>query len=399
MSRSRSILCLAAAVLIAASGCQKKPSTPAKSTASSTLSGPISTIGGEPVVHLNRKQTGYTPQFLSITLFPGRGLNVFQITAYIPGRGNIHLLASPSLRIAAHALTGKGPDQFGDNSYTFGGAFLIPYPNRIFGKVNASQRTVTTSWHGHKIVLPANVRYGIPPHQGMDAMHGLILQSKIQNIKITPTPDGQTLTGILHAGDFGGHWLSSTDLHFTIALTGAAINLSVKATNVGKLPEPMSIGWHPYFAIPSAHRAQARLYVPATMRALINNYQVEKPTGKFQPVKGTPYDFNSPSGKPLDSTYLDDNFSHLIRSHGGIHVKITDPAASYGIQEIGLSPQIHSVQIYSPSNARFVAIEQQYNLVDPFGPEWHGINTGMVDLKPGKSTTWQVRLQLFTPGK
>lgn len=398
MSRSYRLLWLAAAVLLAATGCQKKPAPPANTNASTTASATPSTIGGEKIVHLTRKQTGNTPQFLGITLFPGRGLNVFQITAFVPGQGRIHVLASPSLNIAAHALTGKGTDRYGDNSYTFGGAFLIPYPNRVFGKVSASHNTVATSWHGQKIVLPANVRYGRNPSD-RDAMHGLILESRVKDIKILHTSEGETLVGVLHAGNFGGHWLSKTDLHFSIALSGPTINVAVTAINVGKVSEPMAIGWHPYFAIPSGQRTQARLYVPATMRALVNNYRVEKPTGKLQPVKGTKYDFNVPGGKPLGGIYLDDNFSHLIRTHGAVDVKIADPDTDYGIEEIGLSPEIHTIQVYSPSNARFLAIEQQYNFVDPFGKEWRGMNTGMVDLKPGKSTTWHVRLRLFTPKK
>lgn len=396
MSRSYRLLLLSTAVLVAATGCQKKPATPkANPTAAATT--PL--IGGEPVVHLTRAQSGDTPQFLGVTVFPGRGMNVFQITAYVPGQGIVNVLASPSVEIASQALTGTGRDQYGNNSFTFGGAFLIPYPNRIFGAVSADKKTITTEWHGQKIVLPANVTYGSGPTAGKDAMHGLILKSKVQNVKVTHTPNGETLTGTLHAGNFGGHWLSDTDLHFTIALTGPAIDAEITAVNTGKVSEPMAIGWHPYFSIPSGQRVQARLYVPATMRALINNYRVEKPTGKLQPVKGTKYDFSVPGGKPLGNLYLDDNFSHLVRSHGGVDVKLSDPADNYGIEEIGLSPEISTVQVYSPPNARFTAIEQQFNFVDPFGKEWHGMDTGMVDLKPGKSVTWHVRLKLFTPGK
>lgn len=396
MSRSRTLLCLAAAILLTATGCQRQTAAPVSTRANSST-----TIGARqvlPVAHLARKQTGNAPQFLSVTLLPTRGLNVFQITAWIPGKGKIHVLASPSLETAAQTLTGMGPDQYGAASYSFGGAFLIPYPNRIFGTVSADQKTITTSWHGHPIVLPANVTYAYGPTAGKDAMHGLILQSRIQNIKIAPTPDGETLTGNLDAGNFGGHWLSSTLLHFTIALTGPAIDVSITATNTGNTAEPMAIGWHPYFAIPSGQRAQVRLTIPATMHALVNNYKIEKPTGKLQPVKGTPYNFNLPNGKPLGSLHLDDSFTHLIRSHGVVHVKITDPAAHYGIEVSGLSPQIRAVQVYSPPNAHFVAVEPQYNLVDPFGNEWRGRNTGMVPLQPGKSTTWHVRLRLFTPG-
>ncbi|MGC8550804.1 MAG: hypothetical protein ACP5M4_14020 [Acidobacteriaceae bacterium] len=64
-----------------------------------------------------------------------------------------------------------------------------------------------------------------------------------------------------------------------------------------------------------------------------------------------------------------------------------------------LSPEIRAIPVYSPPNSHFVAVEPQYNLVDPFGKEGHGVNTGMVTLDPGKSTTWHVQLHLFTPSK
>ncbi len=43
-------------------------------------------IGGQDVVTLSRGRsgTGSTPEFLSATLLPGRGMNMFQITAWIP---------------------------------------------------------------------------------------------------------------------------------------------------------------------------------------------------------------------------------------------------------------------------------------------------------------------------
>src|ERR1700722_1525879 len=56
-------------------------------------------VGGADVVHLKRGATshGKQPEFLSVTLLPGRGMNVFQITADIPGRGETPLLKSPSV--------------------------------------------------------------------------------------------------------------------------------------------------------------------------------------------------------------------------------------------------------------------------------------------------------------
>ena len=80
-------------------------------------------------------------------------------------------------------------------------------------------------------------------------------------------------------------------------------------------------------------------------------------------------------------------------------MKLSDPAAGYGIHILGVSPEIKTVQVYAPPTKQFVAVEEQFNFGDPFGKEWHGMDTGMVTLKPGESVTWHVRLELFTPTK
>jgi galactose mutarotase-like enzyme len=205
------------------------------------------------------------------------------------------------------------------------------------------------------------------------------------------------VTGVIHAGDFGGHWLSDTDLNFTIALTGDGVETTITAKNVGKEPEPMTIGWHPYFVIPSGQRAQARLHVPASMMAPVNNYGDAFPTGQLKPVKGTDFDYTAADGVALDDHPLDDNFSHFQRTQGAVDVKVIDPESNYGLTVSALSPEIRTVQAYSPKTATFVAVEPQFNYVDPFGTEWKGMDTGMVTLRPGQSVTWKVRLELFTP--
>jgi len=61
---------------------------------------------------------------------------------------------------------------------------------------------------------------------------------------------------------------------------------------------------------------------------------------------------------------------------------------------VGFSPQIKTIQVYSPPTVKFAVVEEQFNFADPFGKEWHGMNTGMVTLKPGQSVTWHVQLQM-----
>ena len=78
-------------------------------------------------------------------------------------------------------------------------------------------------------------------------------------------------------------------------------------------------------------------------------------------------------------------------------MQVIDPAAHYGVNIDGMSAQIETIQMYAPPDKSFVAIEHQYNFADPFGKEWGKMDTGMVTLKPGKSTIWRVRLRVFVP--
>ena len=112
---------------------------------------------------------------------------------------------------------------------------------------------------------------------------------------------------------------------------------------------------------------------------------------------GTRYDLRAPDGVPLGSNFFDDNWSKLDWKNGAVTVKVIDPAAHYGVDILGLSPEIKTIQAYAPPTQKFVAIEHQYNFADPFGKEWNGMDTGMVTLKPGQSTKWHVRLRVFVP--
>ena len=396
--RQRSLLLITTAALLATTAC-KQSSAPSETPASQPAAAAIPQIGGQDVVKLSRSATanGQQPEFLSATVLPGRGMNLFQITANVPGKGEIPVFFAPSFEEAATKLNGGPDDQNGNASFAFGGAFLVPYPNRIRGELSADGSTITTKWHNKTLTLPANWGNANDKTKNKHAIHGLILASKTEDVKTEKTADGETVTGTIHAGNFGGRWLSNTDLNFTIILTGKAVEATITAKNVGNEDEPIAIGWHPYFNIPSGDRTQARLHVPGAQLAEVNNYGDVFPTGKLLPVKGTKYDFSAPEGKALGDIFLDDNWSKLTRTDGAVDVDLIDPAAKYGLHILGVSPEIKTIQVYAPPTKQFTAIEEQFNFGDPFSKIWKGMDTGMVTLKPGQSVTWRSRLELFVP--
>jgi aldose 1-epimerase len=375
---------LLGAVLGAALPAQQRPSDRRVSAA-------LPEVGGEKALKLERKATsrGQKLEFLAVTLLPGRAMNMFQITANLPGKGEVELLDSPLIQVAAQRLTGEAEDVNGNRSFSFGGAFLIPFSSRISGTLSPDGKTLATSWRGHTLTLPVN-------SNGKYSVHGLIHRDKAEDLKTVTTADGQTETALVHAGNFGGHWLSNTDVYFTVALSGPALDITIIAKNAGNQAEPMAIGWHPYFKIPSGDRAQARLHIPASRTAAVDKIDA-RTTGEFKPVEGTEFDYRSPEGVALDDHARNINFSDLIRTDGAVDAWLTDPKANYGLHVKALSPHIHTIQVYSPVDRSFAAIEEQFNYPDPWGPEWKGMDTGMVPLEPGQSVTWKVRLELFSP--
>jgi aldose 1-epimerase len=359
-----------------------------------------SQINGEDVVVLRRKMTGNgkQPEFLSATVLPGRGMNLFQITAYLPGKGERNLLASPSLAEAAEVLTGTGPDRYGDKSHSFGAAFLVPFANRIRGKVSADKSTVTIMWQGQQLQIAANWRgktQQVEPH----AMHGFIMKAKSVNVRTEQTADGATVSGEIRNEDMTGQWFSQNEVSITESLSGGAIDLNVTVKNVGQMPEPVGVGWHPYFAIQSGDRKQLRLHLPGSQVTEVNNHTDEFPTGKLSPVENTTYDFTSKKGAPLEDHFYDDSWVSLKKGSDGQSVsEIMDPAAHLGIRITALSPEINAVQVYAPPDKPYVALEPQFNWNDPFGSEWQGKDTHMVTLLPGHSVAWRVRVELFVVG-
>jgi len=349
-------------------------------------------IGGAPAIELlARDLPPGAPAFVSAAVLPGRGFMLLNAPLRLPSGQTVDGVAGPSPAAAARLLDG-GPDDFaGNKSFAVGGAILAPYANRVRGRPLAGSREIETSVDGRLVRLPRNWG-GRAPGAAQYAMHGLILDAPVSWTQ--PSPD--RACGRLEAGDFGGRWVSRTSLTFEWRLERGALVLSVDVRNVGETPLPFGLGWHPYFAIPSGQRGQARLRLPAARRVEVDDYDQVLPTGRLLPTSGSPYDFDAADGRRLGELYLDDCFTDLRREHGRAVAELRDPAAGVGLRIASPTPQVNAMQVYAPLGEAIVAIEPQFNLADPFGAVWPpGADTGMARLLPGESLACEVRVEPF----
>src|SRR6201746_1462778 len=122
------------------------------------------------------------PAFTSAEILPGRGWMTLQLRARLAGRGEVDLIASPPLA-GALARFARSPGPFpGNESFAFGGAVLIPFANRIRGRLSSDGQTITTRILDREVTLPANFG-GRRPGAERVAMHGLILDSPVGAIE------------------------------------------------------------------------------------------------------------------------------------------------------------------------------------------------------------------------
>ena len=350
--------------------------------------------GGREAIVLSRSALAGDPmpEFLSMTLLPGRGMDVLQITANVPGKGEVKLLASTDLPEAAGAMSGTGEDELGEASLTRGGPMLVPWAGRLGGAAAVDGKSVAMVWAGRKFWIPTAAQGGRTP----SAYGGLLLKAMADNVDVNPMPDGGSVTALFNSGESDRRWPSQTQTKISALLASKALELGIEVKNTGDEATPVGVGWAPRFLIPSGQRDRARLRVPALMREATEQGSGGMPTGDFDAVKGTAYDFNVPGGAELGSHGLDDTFANLsAASDAHPTVELRDPAAGFGVRISALSPTIKAVHVSSPANGAFVTISPQMNYDDPFGGEWKmADDTGMVVLQPGQTVEWKVRVEL-----
>lgn len=354
--------------------------------------------GGQDAVVLQRTQIsgGTMPEFLSATLLPGRGMNILQITAYLPTKGEVQLLEAPTLEDAAKEMTGAGADAGGKKSLSAGGPLELPWAGRITGSRSQDGEGVLAGWHGHTLSLPLEKEVG----EGgtPQAVGGLLLDMASSLVNANVMPDGGESQATFAPGDFDKRWPSQTAVSTTVLLSRNVIEVKVLARNVGSEDEPMGIGWAPRFRILSDDRSQTLLKVPSSTRVEQRNDQDRLPTGRLVPVTGTPYDFTARGGARLGATPLDDTFVdlHSALFDVGPVVELRDPRSNFGLRLTAMTPFIKAIHIASPKGTNFISISEQSNFDDPLGKEWsNGVNPGLVTLHPGESVQWTVRLEIF----
>ena len=325
------------------------------------------------------------PEFLSTTLLPGLGMSVLQIMAYVPGRGEVSLLAAPTLEeMASGVITPK----VGQNDSR--GAFEVPWGGILNGLLSPVG-TMRLDWRGHPMEAPPEI-----------LMHGVAVGGLMGMLPAdSAQPDGVSKSAEAMASfgnsDFDGHWLSKTDVNVKAQMDAHAIVLEVTAKNVGSVPEPMGIGWHPRFQILSGNREAAEIRIPNGQELDVADSTKGLPSGRLL-APSTRMERFQGHVAAMGPEGVDENVVNpkAGAQEGGAVEEMRDPGIGMGLRLTALTPSIRAMRATSPSGSNYVSLGAQTNYDDPLGKEWGAGDTPAITiLQPGQTISWKVRLEIF----
>lgn len=344
--------------------------------------------GGADPIFLKRTESAGSslPEFLSVTLLPGLGMGVLQITASVPNHGEVPLLSAPTVA----ALENDTGPRIGVNDVH--GALEVPWSGPLNGPISPLGTSLTTSWRTHAISVPRDSQ----ERSGVGAEGGLLMVQAADTTRVSPDGALIAATGEFKGTDFDGHWLSKTDVSATATLGPRAIDLIVTVKNVGDQAEPMGVGWHPRFVFPSSNRVGVELRLPNGDVLAYSDRGKSSPSGRIAASTGPISQFQGHT-VPLGNAVLDETLVHLKPAlmDAGIAVELRDPSSSFGLRLTAASSSIRALRISAPAGADYISIGMQTNFDDPTGKEWTGEDVPIAVLQPGQAMEWKVRLEIF----
>ncbi len=343
--------------------------------------------GIEPLVLTRTLTLGSNmPEFRSITLLPGLGMDVLQLTASLPERGEMQLLAAPT---ADDLVNGATPERTGVNDSH--GALEVPWGGLLMGMPTPVGTTIRTIWRGNTIEVPSD---GVDSHSSSG---GLLALLSTDTAESATEPQGEVSLATFHASDFNQHWLSKTDVSVSVTLGPRTLDLTVTAKNVGDQPEPMGIGWHPRFSVPSGDRESAEVRLPLGEQMEFVDAAHGVPSGRSGIPSAAVQRLQGHSGR-LGRDSLDVTLVNLKPAllDSGTAAEMRDPSSHFGLRMSADSTSIQALRVSSPAGQRYVSLGTQTNFDDPFGRERSGGGgPGITVLEPGQSLQWKVRVEIF----
>ena len=301
--------------------------------------------GGQDPVTLSRLSllNSAVPEFLSAELLPGLGMQMLQLTASLPDKGEVPLFASPSLN-----------DLKGTETDLPGAPFVVItdfLPKRAVGNP----------------AIPFSSR-------------------PADTVENNTMPDGGAATArFLPTTTDGNGAVRENGIEVSVGalLSGRALDLTMTARNVTEQAHTVSLSWTPHFRAPSGDLRDLVLLVPSSDRLSGN---------AAKSVHGSADDFSGSSGAPLGQNEVNATFINLKRSFlgNGPVVELRDMRNNFSIRLTALSPSIRSLHVETSPDKKTIVLA--YSTADEAVSRAEAL--GSSQLRPGQQLQWKVRVEI-----
>jgi aldose 1-epimerase len=219
----------------------------------------------------------------------------------------------PSIGNTAYEMKVNGKDVFWSPYRTLaefkakpaqlGVPFLAPWANRIDGD--------TYYVNGKKYHLNPDLgNYRLDGNH--KPIHGLLVHTnEWKVVNLTSDANSAAVTSRI---EFSRHpeWMAqfpfAHNIEMTYKLAGGVLEVQTVIENLSAEPMPVSIGYHPYFAVHDAPRDAWKLHLPVTKHFKVDSNLI--PSGELQPSP-----FSDP--QTLGDIQIDDGFTGLTRGSDG----------------------------------------------------------------------------------
>ncbi|MEZ2345606.1 hypothetical protein [Terriglobus sp. RCC_193] len=288
--------------------------------------------GGQDVMEVHRiaSTSEVTPQFVGLTLMPGVGMGVLQLSLDLPGRDPQDLLRGTAITSLAPLLQPTG----------------APKDSLQYSPISLKVFPVTGTSGGQEI---------------------LAMQAA-QDSRNDMTPGGAGATADFSATPVPGPAglaspPSGIQTKVSTNISDRGFDLTITAKNVSSEAKAIVLSWTPQFAIPAKGPASLRITPPQTTDNTEKTGDISLNNGEFH------------------QTWSGLKYSYLS---SGPELRLHNLADAYTLRLIALTPSIRSFRVDQPQGASAVSIT--------FSTE--GPDGARTVVAPGETLQWHLRIQV-----
>ncbi|HAS31669.1 MAG TPA: aldose 1-epimerase [Microbacterium sp.] len=249
---------------------------------------------------------------------------------------------------------------------------LVPFAGRI--------RDAAYTWN--------ELRHDLRPGSSdRDVFHGVLRESYFELVGVTREPEAARMRfrAVTSRSRHAGYpFPLCSDVDYVVRREG--IDVSVSVVNTGESPAPITLGWHPYFRLPSARSVDAITLRVNASSVLVTDAQLLPVHGETRDVTGTSLDFRE--ARIIGTDMIDACFLPAGGADGGrVETQVAGPAGdTVTMWQSSGAVYVYTGDRLARDSRASIAVEAISHVPDAFNDP---TARSTVSLAPGASRTFR----------